>query len=242
MPFPINEKLIQRQINHWNGLRKYLGDQTQDEPADRRPVITVSRLAGSGGRQIAEALAERLNLPLHDRSIVERVMRDENLPPGLAAELDEQVATQSSLWIKGLFNHRIFLVREYHFALERAINALAAADGGVFLGRGANHVLGARADLRIRVVANFEHRLDQLRREDTSRAEARAVLHEIDDTRAEFIKRVYGAESGLPCHYDLTINTDRITVPAAVELALLALLTRADGRANPLVLAAHNGS
>ena len=91
MSLPITEKLIQRQINHWNGLRKFLRpDQTPASP--RRPVvITVSRLSGSGGRLLAEGLCRRLDLPLHDRSLVEQVMRQENLPPALVTELDEQI-------------------------------------------------------------------------------------------------------------------------------------------------------
>ena len=36
----------------------------------RFPVITISRLFGSGGHSIAYALAERLDLPFYDKEIV----------------------------------------------------------------------------------------------------------------------------------------------------------------------------
>jgi len=240
MSIPITEKLIQRQINHWNGLRKFLQPTPSDDAPPRPPVITVSRLAGSGGRSLAKELGERLGLKLHDRSLVERVMREENLPPALVAELDEQVASQSTLWIKGLFNRRIFLLKEYQHALTKTINSLAESEGGVFLGRGANHVLGDRADLRVRLVANFDDRLQRIqKRSDLSRAEARALLHETDQTRAEFVLKVFGAESGQARNFDLTVNTDRIAAKEVVELVLLALLARSEQCAARPVLTAR---
>ena len=41
-----------------------------------RKIITISRQAGSGGHEIAELLAEKLNIPLHDRNVVEEAIRE----------------------------------------------------------------------------------------------------------------------------------------------------------------------
>lgn len=243
MSIPITEKLIQRQINHWNGLRRFLKPLPPSAEPPPPLVITVSRLTGSGGRCLARVLSERLGLKLHDRSLVEQVMRQENLPPALAAELDEQVSSQSSLWIKGLFNRRIFLLKEYQHALSQTINALAGSEGGVFLGRGANHVLGDRATLRVRLVAGFDQRLRRIQdRCGLSRAEARALLHETDRARADFVHRVFGVAPGQARNFDLTVNTDRIGADDVVELVLLGLLARTDkGPSQPLVVAHGTG-
>ncbi len=239
MTIPVTEKLIQRQINHWNGLRQYLKPDQPYDPVRQPPVITISRAIGAGGRQLAEVLCERLDLKLHDRSLVESVMRQENLPPALVDEMDEQAASQSSLWIKGLFNQRIFLLKEYQQALTTTINALSESVGGVFLGRGANHVLGSRSDLRVRVVGSFDKRLERVQqRVALSRAEVRALLHETDQAREEFIRKVFGAEPGQASDFDLTINTDRLGDGDLVELVLLSLLARSRGRAQARVLLA----
>ena len=50
MSLLLTERLIQRQINHWNRMRAYLRQEDKPSPATHEPVITVSRLAGSGGR------------------------------------------------------------------------------------------------------------------------------------------------------------------------------------------------
>jgi len=243
MSIPVTEKLIQRQINHWNEFRKYLTPDQSGRERPRPPVITISRLAGSGGRRLAASLCKRLDLPLHDRSLVEQVMRQENLPPALVAELDEQIATQTSLWIKGLFNHRIFLVKEYEQALARTIRSLADSVGGVFLGRGAHVVLGNRADLRVRVVASTATRRRHVRhRFDLSKAEARALVTETDSVRAEFLAKVFGENNTHSHHFDLTINTDRIAEPDLVELVLLAVLTSTGPQATSVPLKARVGS
>ena len=227
MTYPIAEKLIQRQINHWNSLRKFLPPPEPQTEPPRPMIITVSRETGSGGRQLAEGLAAQLDLRLHDRSLVEKIIRQENLPPALAAELDEKIVSQSALWIKGLFSGRIFLRKEYQHALVKTINALADSVGGVFLGRGANIVLRNRADLTVHLVADVEHRLDRvLQRSTQSRADARLSLSETDRERDEFIAKVYEGTTDQTRGFDLVLNSSRVNIDGCLELVLLALITR----------------
>ena len=75
MRFPITEKLIQRQINHWSRLRELLHDEPVAAEVERGPIITISRLAGAGGRTLAMGLRDRLGLQLQDRSVVDHIAR-----------------------------------------------------------------------------------------------------------------------------------------------------------------------
>jgi hypothetical protein len=59
------EKLIQRQINQWNRWDEVLNASSDPASLRPRPIITISRQLGSGGRSLAEALAERLELQVH---------------------------------------------------------------------------------------------------------------------------------------------------------------------------------
>ncbi len=131
MSLRLTDKLIQRQINHWNGLRRYLRE-ADDAPAGAAPpgpVITVSRQAGSGGRELAHALCDRLGLQLHDRSLVEDVVRRRKLPADLVARLDEQDLRQSDLWVRGVLEQRLFLVEQYRQALTEIVDEIAAVGG-----------------------------------------------------------------------------------------------------------------
>ena len=228
MTLPITEKLIQRQINHWNRLREFLQeDPSPQVPPSPGPVVTISRLVGSGGRTLAEALADRLGLELHDQSLIERIAEDKKLENSLLSQLDENAISQADLWVRGVLNRRIFLRDQFHGALVQTVTRLAVRGGVVFLGRGANLILREKATLRVRVIASRENRLDRLRRRlEISRAEARAILIETERKREEFIRKVFKEDPGLPENFDLTINTDRLDSEAAVEIILLALIGR----------------
>ncbi|MGD9546938.1 MAG: AAA family ATPase [Candidatus Krumholzibacteriia bacterium] len=225
MPMPISEKLILRQINHWNRLRELLKAEEPPAPRKRGPVITISRQAGSGGRLLAAALASRLGIELQDQSLVDRIARDRNLEKELVARLDEQVIDQAALWVEGVIKRRIFLKDEYHVALVKAISRLAARGGVVFLGRGAELILKENADLRIRLVASRQVRLANLQdRTGLSRAEARALMEENDRRRSEFIRSIFKVEPGRPEDFDLVLNADRMSVEQMTELSLLAMI------------------
>lgn len=225
MRFPLTEKLIQRQINHWNHLRERLRDQPSPAEAGQGPVITISRLAGSGGRTLAAGLAERLGCEVHDHSIVERIARTRRLSPELVALLDEQDIRQSDLWVRGVLENRLFLKEQYREALSETVLAMAAAGNAVILGRGAGHILGHRATLRVRLVAGSAARMARLQeRTGLGRAEARALLDETDRRREAYVRKLLGVDPHDAAGYDLVVNTDRLAPVEVVEIVLVALV------------------
>lgn len=237
MRFPLNEKLIQRQINHWNHLRELLREQPAAASAAPGPVITISRLAGSGGRTLAAGLAERLGCEVHDHSIVERIARTRRLSPELVALLDEQDIRQSDLWVRGVLENRLFLKEQYREALAETVLGIAAAGNAVILGRGAGHILGHRATLRVRLVAGSATRLARLQeRTGLGRAEARALLDETDRRREAYVRKLLGVDPHDAAGYDLVVNTDRLAPAEVVEIVLMALVGAA--RQEPRQLAA----
>lgn len=227
MSLLLTERLIQRQINHWNRMRAYLHQEEQPSPSTPGPVITVSRLAGSGGRSLARMLADRLDLELQDQSLVDRIAQDSDLERSVVARLDEKTVGRVQLWVQGALQQRIFLTDDYHTALVRIVTSLAARGGVVFLGRGANLILGERTDLRVRVVASHRRRVERVReRRHLGRAEARALLSEIDTQREDFVRRVFHTEPCQPQNFDLVLNADRLSTEAMADQVLL-LLARA---------------
>ncbi len=226
MSLLLTERLIQRQLNHWNRMRAFLHEHPQpdDRAGPRGPVITVSRLAGSGGRDLATALASRLGLDLQDHSLIATIAGDHELEHSIVAQLDERTVSQTRLWVQGILQRRLFMRDDFHQSLVRVVTTLAARGGVVFLGRGANLILQERADLRVRVVASTRHRVDRLcARANLSRAEARAVLDETDARRERFVREVFHVEPGSPENYDLVLNSDRMDLDTMVDHVLLAL-------------------
>ena len=54
-------------------------------------IITIGRQYGSGGREIGEKLAAKLGVPFHDKSIIERIVKEK----GYCTEVIEQYNRQS---------------------------------------------------------------------------------------------------------------------------------------------------
>ncbi len=230
MSLMITEKLIQRQINHWNRFREFLKDEDEGKQAGIGPVITISRTAGSGGRTLAASLAERLDISLHDQSLVDRIARDRNLERSIVSQLDESAISQAELWVKGVLNKRIFMKDEYHTALVKIVTNLATAGDVLFLGRGAHLILRDTATLRIRVVASWSTRLARImERTGLSRSEARALLEETDRNREEFIRKVFKVDPNEPDNFDLILNSDQMKPECMLEIVTLAVIGRRTG-------------
>ena len=44
-----------------------------------KKIITIARQTGSGGHEIGERVAEKLNIPFHDRNIIDKALEELNL-------------------------------------------------------------------------------------------------------------------------------------------------------------------
>ncbi|MFH1844327.1 MAG: cytidylate kinase-like family protein, partial [bacterium] len=210
------EKLIQRQIHQWHRYRQFLQDHQAAGPAARRPIITISRERGCGGRELAESLAGCLGLEVHGVSLIDHIARNEELEREIVAALDEQARSQVELWVKGVLGRRIYLRDNYHVSLVKAVRTLAAHGGVVFVGRGANLILEDRCDLRVLLVASTKTRIRNLQRtEDIDEKTARGRTLQANLDRQEFIMTMFHVEANDPRNYDLVVNVDELPVAGA---------------------------
>jgi hypothetical protein len=112
----------------------------------------------------------------------------------------------------------------YQELIERVIRETAAEGGVVIVAHAASVPLtGLKGLLRSLVTAPREVRIARLvRYAGMAEAEARKATEESDRQRREYLKRFYDVKDELPTHYDLVLNTDVISVPAAAQLLIAA--------------------
>jgi cytidylate kinase len=222
-----HEKLIQRQIHHWNRYKQLIAAAAEPGEVPPQPIITISRELGAGARSLAEALAERLDLEIHGVSLIDQIAQDKHLARWVVEQLDESVRSQIEMWVQGVLERRIFLRDEYHVSLVRAIRTLAAHGGVVFIGRGAHLVLGDSCSLRILLVASEATRARRVAQyEETDLEAARKKIAEVDEARREFIEKLFHVEADDPRQFDIVVNTDRLPLERLVELCINALEVR----------------
>ncbi len=221
------------------------GDEVQQAGATSASLvaamraITVSRLYGSGGGEIATRLARRLSWGLIDHEIVAHVAQVLKVAPEDAELHDERceglvshILGVMQLSAPSLFNPQPTpgeLEQAYYGALRLVVKRAANAGHVVIVGRGAQILLEDRREvLHVRVVAPLERRVTYVaRREALDEAQARARILLKDRDRLRFIQTREHRQADDPLLYDLVINTAVLDLDGAVDLICLALERKA---------------
>lgn len=196
-------------------------------------IVTVSRMFGAGGSQVAENVARTLGWSLLDNSIVERVAtqlgtttaeveaRDERVS-GVTQRLADALAYGSPEILPMLADGAAMPPSEERvLEVTRRVIAEAVAQGpAVLVGRGAQCLLAERSDaihvfcfapkpaLVARVAA----------RERISADEAEKRVHDVNHQREQYVKRHWGRDWRAMENYHLCVNTAWLGIDGAAQL------------------------
>ncbi|HJF85735.1 cytidylate kinase [Megamonas hypermegale] len=185
-------------------------------------VITISRQYGSGGRELAQKVAEKLNIKLYDRQIIHLAaaqigindLSEENL-----RELENNVSPLSLGFIPffNFGNHSGDLNNEVFINEAKAIRQLADDGDCVILGRCADFIL---ADLpnhySFFVCADDNYRTR--RGLEVYDGKTLKELNEEDKKRANYYKHYTNQKWGDPENHDMIINTSKMTLDEAANV------------------------
>ncbi len=169
-------------------------------------VITVSRGSFSGGKALAECLAERLDYRCVGReAIVERAA---------ASGVSHRDLLDALLKPPG-FLDRFKHSRYQYLALFQAALAEEVKSGNVVYHGNAGHLMlkGARSVLRVRVVAPVEKRLAMVEeRLNLHGSEALDYIQKVDEERRKWTRYLYGVGWEDPVLYDVVFNLENIDI------------------------------
>lgn len=205
-----------------------------------RRVVCFSGLYGSQMHEVARGVAERLGVTLVDEEIVLRAAVDAGVEPQVMADVEvrrsfmERVmhalrpSADAARFTFGGPAEPLAPDEPVDDALRdlirAAIEETAARGSVVIVSHAASHALASRPDvLRVLITASDSTRRAQVASErDLSEKDADRELGESDAARADYLKRFYGVTDERPTHYDLVVNTDRLSNDEAVSLVVLA--------------------
>lgn len=193
-------------------------------------IFTIGRQYGSGGHEIGEKLAKRLNIPFYDNELISLAAQKSGVSKEIFEQVDEK-PTNSFLYslAMGAFNFGsmsgytdMSINDKLFIAQSEVIEDVARKGGCVIVGRCADYVLreykncvniycyGAMADR----VARIQKILG------LSQAKAADTVTRKDKTTANFYNYYSNQKWGEAQNYDLMINTSKLSIDAAVELIL----------------------
>jgi cytidylate kinase len=181
-------------------------------------------------REVGRGVAERLGFALVDEEIVFRAAAELGVEPKVVADAEKRrsfmeralnaLTTPDSSGLGGFAAQEIVLDDELRDLLRAAIEETAQRGSAVIVAHAASHALTSRPDvLRVLVTGSPSIRRARVASErDLNEKDAARAVDQSDAARAHYLKRFYGAKSELPTHYDLVVNTDRLSPDQAVSL------------------------
>jgi cytidylate kinase len=185
-----------------------------------RPItIAVSRQAGSRGAEIARAVGARLGWHVYDHELLDRIGEERGLSRRLLERLDERYIS----WLEDAAHAFCGDDTSRDSAYLRGLLGLLASLGKVghcvIVGRGAAQVLPPETTLSVRVVAPRAIRVAEVRhRKGLSAVEAERWVDHTDRERTLFVKSHFHIDADDPLHYDLVLNSRRLSAEACAAV------------------------
>jgi len=189
-------------------------------------IITISRQNGSLGDELADYLAGKLNC-----EIISRAYAMENFFGGENDD-DEDVAEKLSDSAKFFLSEVPGGSGTYKDLLIRKIEEFAdESENLIVLGLGGCVILQDRTDVvNIRVYAGLETRTKRIaRRYNVNEEEAESTISIGDRKHKRFVSILFEKDLAEPSLYDLTLNTDDLSVEECAA-AVLALVNKKKDR------------
>jgi len=198
-------------------------------------ILTVSRLYGSGGSEVAALVAKQLGWSLLDNEVVDAVAarlgmssaevqaREERVP-SLVERLTSAMAMGSQEWMTPVAAAKRPTDEQLIDVTRHIIQEAIARGPVVVVGRGAPAMLAERADaLHVFCYAPRKALIARTMKREGLNAEDAARL--VDDTNRErerWVRLHWEREWRSHENYDLSVNTERLGIAAAADLIVSA--------------------
>jgi cytidylate kinase len=175
-------------------------------------IITISRGSYSGGKEVAEKLAQKLGYACISREILLKASEEFNIPE---IKLIRAIHDAPSILERFTYGKERYVayIRAALLKQVQQDNTVYHGLAGHFLLQGIPHLL------KVRILADLEDRVaEEMRRVEISADKARDLIKKDDEERRKWSLQLYGADPWDPMLYDLVIHLNSITVADAVDL------------------------
>jgi cytidylate kinase len=181
------------------------------------PILTISRQMGSLGDEIAEAVARKLGWPLIDRrGLIQRFFSDTT-----NAHEQHMLSESAKFYLSPMQSTGQSYI---DFLVSALLASANEGNSAVLIGFGSQVIFkDVRYALHVRITAPQEARIARIKKQfRVSPEQATGIVTTADKKHRRFVQTVFQADLSDPAHYDLILNTARLTVDEAVA-SILAL-------------------
>ena len=196
----------------------------------KKIIITIARQYGSGGREIGEAVAKKLGIPLFDKQLITDAASKGNLNEEVLKKTDESAAnsllytlamgsnvagTTMHFGYKMPINDKLFILQ------SEVIKEYAKEGSCVIIGRCSDYVLRDEENVfRLFIYGDLEHRKARVaeRHPEIKSAQIIDIINKTDRRRASYYNFYTGNTWGKYDNYDMAINSSTLGIEGTAEL------------------------
>ncbi len=185
-------------------------------------VITVSREYGSGGRSIAQLVAEKMGYAFYDKELIAKASEKTGFAESFIQEHGENKGSGSFLSLPfSTVTFNGMSTEDYLWSMQRNI-ILEIADEApcVIVGRCSDYILKDREDaLHVFIHADPEDRADRIINQYNEITDnPRKRLAEVDKKRRKNYRYYTDQEWGMADNYDVSINSSRFGIEGTAQM------------------------
>lgn len=194
----------------------------------KKYVISIGRQLGSGGKDIAEKLSQKLGIQVYDKKILEAAAQESGIDTDAFEKADEK---ESSTFLEHFIALRDFISgcfagqsscmnSDQLFQIQsEAIRNIAERESCITIGRCSEYILRDHPNMiSIFVTADIHDRVSRIMNsKGMSEEEAMEFIERGDKKRKSYHDYYAATEWGVARHYDLCINSSRLGIDGTVE-------------------------
>ena len=186
-------------------------------------IITISREYGSGGREIAKNLAQKLGLAYYDTLLIKRLAQESGLCDAAVKSYDEKPVDRflfsPNRFLSGIEVNSLVEL-EVHKAEVALLRKIADEGPCVIVGRRADSILDFQPGLvSVFVSAPLPDRVKRvMSRNRIDEASAKMRITETDKARASYHNDFSTKPWGKASTYDLCINSEPLSISSTVDV------------------------
>ena len=190
-------------------------------------VITIGREFGSGGRELARRLAEKLEIAYYDQEIIREIANRTAMSEEYIQRIVEKKPTallpitigQSFQFMSSGVDD---MAQEVYRQQSEIIREMAEKSDCVIVGRCADYILRECNPTRIFVYADMESKMKRCferapEGENFTEKEMRQYIQKVDKGRSDYYEFYTGRKWGDWHNYDICVNTSGKDIKQMVE-------------------------
>ena len=192
-------------------------------------VIAIGRQCGSGGKEIAALLSQRLDIKTYDRNLLTEISKESGFAEEVL-EMNDENPTNSLIYSIAMNPYAMSTITNFSLPLNNklflaqfdTIKKIAEKESCIFVGRCADYVLEGMDNLiTVFITADDEDRKKTIMETDQVAEEKVAnYIRNIDKKRAGYYNYYTDKKWGNARNYDLCINRSKVGVEGSVDLIL----------------------